>query len=85
MVAELTKCIRTDLDCPDVCEATGRVLSRRTGYDANLTRAVPEACAAACRTCSDECESHASMHEHWAHGGSVGRCDGGVHARLAMR
>jgi hypothetical protein len=64
MVAELTRCIRTDLDCADVCEATGRVLSRHTGYDANLTRAVLEACAAACAACGDECESHAGMHEH---------------------
>ena len=64
MVAELTKCIRTDLDCTDVCEATGRMLSRHTGYDANLSRAVLEACAAACKACGDECESHASMHEH---------------------
>ena len=48
MVADMRKCIRTDLDCADVCDATGRVLSRHTGYDANLTRAVLEACAAAC-------------------------------------
>ncbi len=64
MVAELTKCIRTDLDCADICTTTGRVLSRHTGYDANLTRAVLEACATACKTCGDECESHASMHDH---------------------
>ena len=64
MVAELTTCIRTDADCADVCAATGRVLSRHTGYDANLTRAVLEACATACRACGDECERHASMHEH---------------------
>ena len=64
MVAELTKCIRTDLDCADVCETTGRVLSRQTGYDAELTRAVLLACAQACRSCGDECERHASMHEH---------------------
>ena len=37
-----------------------RWLSRHTGYDANLTRAVLEACKA----CGDECEQHASMHEH---------------------
>jgi hypothetical protein len=64
MVADLTTCIRTNLDCADVCDATGRVLSRRTGYDANLTRAVLEACAAACKRCGDECGSHAEMHEH---------------------
>jgi hypothetical protein len=64
MVAELTKCIRTNLDCADVCDATGRVLSRHTAYDANLTRSVLEACAMACKVCGDECESHSSMHEH---------------------
>jgi hypothetical protein len=34
MTDELRKCIRTDLDCADICEVTGRVLSRHTGYDA---------------------------------------------------
>jgi len=64
MVAELTKCIRTNLDCADVCGATGQVLSRHTGYDANLTRSVLQACAAACKACGDECAQHAEMHEH---------------------
>src|SRR5215212_6805498 len=64
MVAELTTCIRTCSDCADVCDTTGRVLSRHTGYDANLTRAVLEACAAACKACGDECQRHAQMHEH---------------------
>ncbi len=64
MVAELTKCIRTDLDCADICATTARVLSRHTGYDANLTRAVLEACVTACKACGDECAGHADMHEH---------------------
>jgi hypothetical protein len=64
MVTELTKCIRSDLDCADVCETTGRVLSRHTGYDANLTRSVLQACATACQSCGDECARHADMHEH---------------------
>jgi hypothetical protein len=64
MVAELTKCIRTNLDCADICDTTGRVLSRHTGYDANLTRAVLQACVQACKSCGDECASHAGMHEH---------------------
>ena len=63
MVAELTKCIRTNLDCADLCETTGRILSRHTGYDANLTRATLEACRTACASCADECEKH-TMHEH---------------------
>ena len=64
MVAELTKCIRTNLDCADICATTARVLSRHTGYDANITRAQLEACAQACTSCGDECQEHAGMHEH---------------------
>jgi hypothetical protein len=63
-VADLTKCIRTDLDCADICGTTARVLSRHTGYDANISRALLEACAVACKACGDECWSHANMHEH---------------------
>jgi hypothetical protein len=63
-VAHLVKCIRTDLDCSDICDTTGRVLSRHTGYDANLTRAMLQACVTACRSCADECDRHAQMHEH---------------------
>ena len=64
MVAELGKCIRTDLDCADICATTSRVLSRHTGYDANITRSVLQACITACRSCGDECAGHADMHEH---------------------
>jgi hypothetical protein len=63
-VAMLTKCIRTDLDCADICQTTARVLSRHTGYDANITRTLLDACATACRSCADECDQHAAMHEH---------------------
>ena len=64
MVADLAKCIRTDLDCADICATTGNVLSRHTGYDVALTRAVLQACATACRSCGDECVRHADMHAH---------------------
>ena len=63
-VAELVKCIRLNEDCADICMATGRVANRQTEYDANVTRAVLEACATVCRACGDECERHAEMHEH---------------------
>ena len=56
----LVKCIRLDLDCADVCATAERVISRQTAYDANVTRAVLEACIAACRACGDECEQHAA-------------------------
>ena len=64
MIAELGKCVRTDLDCADLCATTVKVLSRHTGYDANITRAQLQACIAACKACGDECEKHAGMHEH---------------------
>ncbi len=64
MVAQLVKCVRTNLDCADLCAATGNILSRHTGYDANITRATLEACRVACAACADECERHAEMHEH---------------------
>ncbi|MET9319120.1 four-helix bundle copper-binding protein [Streptomyces sp. NPDC003038] len=61
MVGDLTKCIRTDMDCADICNATAAVLSRHTGYDANVTRAILRACVTACKACGDECASHADM------------------------
>lgn len=63
-VAGLRKCIRTNLDCADVCGATARVLSRQTGYDATVSRALLEACIAACGACAEECVQHARMHGH---------------------
>lgn len=60
----LRKCIRSNEDCADLCDTTARILSRHTGYDANITRAVLEACATVCRSCGDECERHAAQHEH---------------------
>jgi hypothetical protein len=64
MVADLRGCIRTDLDCADICATTARVLSRQTSYDAGVTRAQLEACIEACRACRADCEQHASHHEH---------------------
>jgi len=64
MVAELRQCIRLNLDCADVCVATGSVSSRRTGGNVELLVPIIQACATACRRCGDECERHASMHEH---------------------
>lgn len=63
-VQELRRCITLDLGCADVCEATGRVLSRRTGHDGDLSEALLRACAEACRLCGDECAQHADMHHH---------------------
>jgi hypothetical protein len=62
--AELRRCIRLNLDCADLCAATGAIVSRQTAPDARLCRAAIEACLAACRACAAECQKHAGMHEH---------------------
>jgi hypothetical protein len=59
-VQGLTTCIRLNLDCADICAATGRVVSRQTGYDPEVTGAVLRACIAACGSCADECDIHAA-------------------------
>lgn len=63
-VAELVHCIRDDLDCADVCQATSRVLTRQTAHDAALKRAVLEACIQTCRACAVTCGEHRDHHEH---------------------
>ena len=60
----MTRCIRLDLDCADICTVTARVLSRQTEYVAEITRTQLEACVAACRACGDECRSHGDHMEH---------------------
>jgi uncharacterized membrane protein len=63
-VTEMIQCIRLCLDCADICTAAAAVVSRQATYDANVTRPLLEACAAICKSCGDECEQHARMHEH---------------------
>lgn len=61
---EMTYCIRTDLDCADICDTTGHVLSRQTQPSATLLKQIIEACRTACRVCGDECRAHADKMEH---------------------
>ena len=63
-VQDLVACIRLNLDCADVCEATGRVLARRTAFEPQLARLLVDACVAACRRCGEECARHSEHHEH---------------------
>lgn len=60
----LVRCIRLNLDCADICEVTGRLISRQTEPDWSVLRAQLQACASACRSCADECRKHAGMHPH---------------------
>ena len=63
-VDALRRCMRSSQDCADVCEVTGRLLSRQTAPDLNLVRAILWACAAACKACRAECQRHAEHHVH---------------------
>ena len=63
-VQQLIHCIRLNLDCADVCEATGRLLARTSEASMAVTRAQLVACREACRACGTECERHAGHHEH---------------------
>lgn len=63
-VANMVKCIRLCLDCASICTTTAGVASRQTEHDASVSRPLLEACIASCRSCGDECERHAMMHDH---------------------
>ena len=67
MLGMLVRCIDLDLDCADICGATGRLIARAGGSDPAVTQAQLQACIAACRACEAECQGHASMHEHCKH------------------
>jgi hypothetical protein len=64
MVEQLAHCIRTNLDCADICQATSHILVRQTEPDWRLFASQLEVCQAACRTCAAVCDEHAEMHEH---------------------
>ena len=59
---DMRQCVRTCLDCADICAATARVAVRQTGANAAVTRATLETCIAACDTCAEECARH--DHDH---------------------
>jgi hypothetical protein len=64
-VERLTACIRLNLDCAEICAATGAVVSRANkAGNRQLLEALLTTCVAFCRACAAECESHADMHRH---------------------
>ena len=60
----LVRVVRLCLDCADVCDATSRVVIRQTAPDLRALCAILEACATICADCAEECQRHASHHEH---------------------
>jgi hypothetical protein len=59
---DMHQCVRTCIDCSDVCEVTARIAMRRTGVNRELIRAQLAVCVRACETCAEECEKHNNAH-----------------------
>jgi hypothetical protein len=64
-LSRLVTCIRLNLDCATVCNATGAIIARsnKAGHR-QLVEAQLTTCIAFCRACASECERHATMHKH---------------------
>lgn len=60
----LARCIRLNQDCANICDATGKILSRQTATEPAIANAVLQACIVACRQCGDECARHAQKMKH---------------------
>lgn len=85
-LAMLTRCIHLNLDCADICDATGRFLSRQSHLEGEVVRPLLEACAQAARLCSEECERHAegmNMEHCRVCADSCRRCESGCERLLA--
>jgi hypothetical protein len=63
-IRPLVRCIRLDLDCADICNVTGLLVSRQTETDWVVLSAQLQACATACQVCGEECRKHAEHHTH---------------------
>jgi len=63
-LADMVKCVRLCLHCTEVCTATAAVLSRPAEFDNLVVKPLVESCIAICKSCGDECERHAQMHDH---------------------
>ncbi|MXO65700.1 four-helix bundle copper-binding protein [Altericroceibacterium endophyticum] len=55
-------CIRTCLDCADICMATARLAVRNSIENVDVMRAQLEMCILACERCATQCEKHDSGH-----------------------
>lgn len=60
----LVLCIRLNLECAAICDATAEELSRAAALDDEALDAQLDACVVACAACATECERHAEMMNH---------------------
>lgn len=57
-VAEMSRCVRLDLDCAAICRLAVSVMVR----DSEFSKAICQLCADLCEACAEECNKH--DHEH---------------------
>lgn len=57
-VKELSKCIKLNRDCADICSLGIKFLTRQSG----LLQSVISVCADLCALCAEECEKHDHKH-----------------------
>jgi hypothetical protein len=58
-VQMLSRCIRLNMDCADICRLTASFVARDSEHVNHLLRE----CAEICEACAEECEKHGHM-EH---------------------
>ena len=58
-VTMMTRCIKLDLDCAQICELTAAFISRGSNHAPHIIKE----CIEICRNCAEECGKHADM-EH---------------------
>ena len=58
-VKKMTKCIRLDMDCAQICQLTAAFISRGSDHAKHLLKE----CAEICSKCAEECGKHTHM-EH---------------------
>jgi hypothetical protein len=58
-VKMLTKCIKLDIDCADICKLTASLVARGSEHGNHILKE----CAEICEACAKECEKHSQM-EH---------------------
>src|SRR5215216_4905705 len=70
---DLVRCIRLNTLCADLCDTTGRLISRQENPE--LARAILQACVLVCRLCAEECERHTHMEHCRVCAAACGECE----------
>ena len=59
---DMRQCVRSCLDCADVCDMVMKVATRRTGSNEVVLREALQLCITTCDLCAEECAKHDNDH-----------------------